>query len=362
MTEDELIDYTVETFTLDDSQYEKISELIRATFIENSPDEGGTILFDEETFNIMFGSPVMPRDLFVRVIYKPTGQIVGFAGGIPRDLSYDGKIYKFAIPAWGTVHPAHQRKGLGVMMGTKIFELGKELGFDGGIPLFEPEAHGIDTARAVARKFGVTMKEIIKIRKFIIRVFNVRRVAKVIKLKWFEKLGLFLMQGLKKTSNPRVRKYKQEDGERLFELMKDHSEYNQLSLVREHDDFIWYLNQPAVNCVVHEGEDGLIDGFVVAWKFFLAGFGNSLPFGWLDLIHTYRLDEKEASDLFKYMCVVSKDLGWGGLQCPFIPYFNPKPLKKAKFVFFSKDLILGLYNLTNIPFPDKVESFYFDWR
>ncbi|HMF30619.1 MAG TPA: GNAT family N-acetyltransferase [Candidatus Lokiarchaeia archaeon] len=362
MQTDEDDDYLIEQFNLDKSQYAELVELIKTAFISDNPAEGGTIAFTEQSFNLIFGSPIMESDLFVRAIYKPTGETVGFLGGIPRPLSVRGTVYKCGVPGWLATFPQHQRKGLAIKMGLKLMEIGKERGYDAGFAFFEPEAHGIDTARSLIRQTGIPMHELATIQQFIIRAFDVKRIAQVIKLKGYEKFGLRLLQGIQKVNNPRVRQCRPEDAERMFELMQDHVERNEISIVRDHDDFVWYVQQPGVNCVVHEGEDGQVDGFILAWEFQLAGFGNLAPLGWLDLVHTYRLSQKNAVDLVRYLCVTSKERGWAGLQTPFIPYFDPAPFKKAKFVFFPKKLIVALFPVAEMDLPDHPSSFYFDWR
>jgi hypothetical protein len=241
------------------------------------------------------------------------------------------------------VHWQHQRKGLAVQLGLKMLELGKKLGFEGAISFFEPEHHGITSARALSRKTGIPIQEVQTIKKFLIRVFDAGRLAIVVKLKGYEKFALRLLQGVPKTHNPRVRDFQPTDADRIFE-------------------FIWYLQQPGVNCVVHEGPDHMVDRFIVAWEMQLAGFGHVEHCGWLDLVHTYRLSLPESVDLCKHMCETAKARGWVGLQTPFIPYFDPTPFKKAKFVFFPKLLVVTLMSLVDIPLPPTVKSFYFDWR
>nr|MDO8088962.1 GNAT family N-acetyltransferase [Candidatus Sigynarchaeum springense] len=362
MAAQEKDDYVVERFTLDDENYKRAVQVVKAAYLENSPEEGGTISFTEETFNIFFGSPTIPRNYFVRVVHKPTGEMVGFEGATPRLLHVNGKNYRTGVPGMLAVHPQHQRKNLALRIGAMMLKMGKELGYEGGFGFFEPEAHGIDTAAALVRETGLKGREIITIKKFIIRVFDVKKMSQVVKIKWYEKLGLALLQSVPRNKNPRVRKYKPGDAERVFELLEDHKTRNQASFIRERDDFIWFLGQPGVNCVVHEGADGKVDGFMIAWRFNIAGFGKSHPFGWLDMVHTYRLSTKEATDLCNYFAQTSRELGWVGLQTPFIPYFDPAPLKKARFVFYPKKLIVNFYPLVDVQLPDRIESFYFDWR
>ncbi|MHA1716806.1 MAG: hypothetical protein ACTSXP_14270, partial [Promethearchaeota archaeon] len=235
-------------------------------------------------------------------------------------------------------------------------------GYDGGIAMFEPEAHGIDTAKSLSRRTGLPMQELISIKRFLIKVLDIKETAKAIKLRWYERVGLSLFQGVKKVDNPRVRSFDSSDAERLFQLMQDHVDRNQVSVLREYDDFIWYVNHPVVNCVVHEDAGGEVDGFILAWEFLLAGFGNFMPFGWLDIVHTYHMDRKEATDMIRYFCFKAKERGWRGIQSPFIPYFDPVPFNKAGFVFYPKELIVGVFKLSEMQLPEKIESIYFDWR
>ncbi len=355
-------EYTVERFTLDDENYEKVLGVVKAAYMANSPEEGGTISFSEETFNIFFGSPSIPRDYFIRVVYKPTGEVVGFEGANPRGFHVNGKTYKTGVPGMLAVHPQHQRKNLAFRIGATMLKMGKELGYDGGFGLFEPEAHGIDTSAALVRETGIQCREIVTIKKFIVRVFDIKKMSQVVRTKWYEKLALGLLQGVPRNRNPRVRKFRSEDAERMYELLDDHRTHNQASFIREREDFVWFLRQPGVNCVVHEGTDGRVDGFIIAWRFDIAGFGKAYPFGWLDMVHIYRLSKAEAADLCNFLAHTSKELGWVGLQSPYIPYFDPAPLKKARFIFYPKKLIVNFYPFVDVQLPDKITSIYFDWR
>ncbi len=109
------------------------------------------------------------------------------------------------------------------------------------------------------------------------------------------------------------------------------------------------------------GED-VAKGFILAWEFNLAGFGYHFPCGWLDIVHIHGLTTREAKELAHFASFSAKKRGWIALQTPYIPYFDPKPLKKAKFIFYPKTLHLDMMLLEDIDFPEKIESFYFDWR
>ncbi|RLI63923.1 MAG: hypothetical protein DRO88_08660 [Promethearchaeia archaeon] len=357
-------DYKIERFTVTPVDFPVLAELIAESFLneEITEEMGGTIQFDEQTFNIMFGSPIISRDFFVRAIYKPTNEVVGFLGAIPRRLNMKGKIFNYVVPSWAAVHHKHRRKGLAFQMGVKLREIGIEKNVDGGFSIHEPEQHGIDTSMAVARETDLPIVKFALIRQFIVRCFDVKRISNVVRLKWFEKLAFWLFQGVPRKKCPYVRPYHPNDGELMFQMMQDHIERNEVSLVRDHDDFLWYLNQPGVNCVVYEKPKGVIKGFILAWKMNLAGFGKSIPFGWLDLVHIYRLNTKEAKDLAEYLCITSKERGWAGLQTPYIPYFESKPFKKAKFIFYAKKMSIDLFNLKKLEIPSNVSHFYFDWR
>ena len=359
---DPLDEYTIEQFDLTPEEEEKCLEIVKTTFLHHKQTEGGTILFDEQTFKIMFGSPYQSKEYFVRAIHKESGQLVGFMGGIPRMVSVQGNIYKFGIPAWLAVHYEHQKKGIARALGMKMVEIGYSNGFHGGFVEFDMDDHGIDAFKSIFRNYDFETNTLLTMRKFIVRAFDVNKLSTVIKLKKIEKVALAFLQKVSKTKNPRVRKLHADDYERVYELLQDHVQRNEMAVLRDKDDFLWYLSQPGVNCVVHENAEGIVDGYILAWKFLLAGFGNAIPFGWLDLVHTHRLSIKEATDLCKYLCETSREMGWYGLQTPYIPYFDSKPFKRAKYIFYPKILSISTYNLKQITIPKKVKSFYFDWR
>ncbi|MHA1367135.1 MAG: GNAT family N-acetyltransferase [Candidatus Heimdallarchaeota archaeon] len=357
-------EYLIEQFAIEKENIDDIAKLITQAFLsdETAMQEGATVAFSEETFNTMYGAPSADKELFIRAIHKPTGKIVGFLGGIPRNLSILGKIYKFAIPSWLSVHSQHQRKGLAKSMGNKLFEIGKKLNYDGAFSLHEPEQHGIDVSSAVARDMKIPFQRVITLTKFVIKSFNVNETAKVVRLRWYEKLVFKMFQKYKKINSDRIRKYQEKDIQDLFDIIQEQVKRHDLSIVPEFDDLKWMLNKPGVNCVVHEDDQGKVKGFMLAWEFILAGMGNRLPFGWLDMVHIHRLTTKEAGDLANYLCQTSEELGWGGLQTPYIPYFDMKPLKDAKFFFFGKKINMDLFNMNNVPIPEEINSFYFDWR
>ncbi len=133
-----------------------------------------------------------------------------------------------------------------------------------------------------------------------------------------------------------------------------------------HNDYLkWvcgFANANGGKIYIGKDDNGKVKGFMLAWEFILAGMGNRLPFGWLDMVHIHRLTTKEAGDLANYLCQTSEEHGWYGLQTPYIPYFDMKPLKDAKFFFFDKKINLDFFNMNNVPIPEKVETVYFDWR
>ncbi len=357
-------EYVIEQFIIEREKFDELSKLITQAFLsdETALTEGATVAFSEETFNIMYGAPSIDKDLFIRAIHKQTGEIVGFLGSIPRNLSIMGEVYKLAVPSWLCVHSKHQKKGLAKGMGKKLFEIGLAKGYDGGFSLHEPEQHGIDVSTAVSREKDIPLQRVVTLTKFVIKAFDVDKVATVVKLRWYEKLVFRFFEKIKTINSDQIRKCQDKDIPDMFEIIQEQVKRNQLSIVPELEDFKWMLKNPNVNCVIHEDSKGKIKGFMLAWEFYLAGFGNKIPFGWLDMIHIHRLNTKEASNLANYLSQTSKEHGWIGLQTPYIPYFDMKPLKKAKFFFFGKKINLDLFNMNNISIPEKVESFYFDWR
>ncbi len=358
-------DYIIERFTLSETDYKKMASIITEAFLSDPAalEEGATIQFNENTFRMFFGAPSTKNDYFVRAIHKPTQEEAGFLGLVSRDLSVNGKIYKMCIPAWLSVHPAHRRKGVAKELGKAIMKIVKEEGFDGCWGLFEPEQHGLDTAVSIAKEIDGKIVRLMSTDKFIIRVFEPEEVAKVVKLHFYEKWFFHLVKKVKKPNNPHLRQWKKDDFEELFTLTQEFVKKNQISVVQRKEDFKHILFNEATNCVVYEGEDNKIKGFMLAWEFDLAGFGNSIKFGWLDMIQIYDLTKKEATELSNYLAYTSKiERGWKGIQAPYIPYFNPKPLQKANFVFFPKILTLDLMKFKEIEIPEEIKRIYFDWR
>jgi len=355
-------DYFIEQFSPTTDDIPKLAALINAAF----KDPKGSLGFNDDTFNLMFGSPYTEKDLFVRVFYKPTNELVGFTGAIPRNIVYQGKTYKFGIGTWASVHADHQKKGLGQRMGLKLIDIGKERDYDGGIGTFEPERHGKDAARHVVASTGMPVQDCPPINKMIVRILNLGQIARIVGMKGIERFGLKLLHRPPtpmNPPNPRIRIFNpDEDGERIYELMADHVTHNQLSFVREHDDFLWYFHQPGILCIVNENDQRQVDGFLLAWKMMLAGATHEEPFGWMDNVHFYNLTPRDAVDMCKCMCIEARDMGWAGLQMPHLPYFDHHPFRKAGFLLIPRDVFMKLYYYKPVDFPRKITSFYFDWR
>ncbi|MFW9922885.1 MAG: GNAT family N-acetyltransferase [Candidatus Thorarchaeota archaeon] len=357
-------DYYIEQFKLEDPHGKDLIDLITSSFLndEAAQSDGASIVFNEQTFYTLFGTPSTEKDFFVRAIDKKTKAIVGFLGTIPRNLAINGEQYKFAIPSWLAVHHKHQRKGIAKALGKGLLEIAKEKGYDGGFALHEPEQHGIDTSKAVARETNIPLHRLVWITKYVIRVFDVDKIASVVKLRWYEKLFFRFKVKIPEVQNSNIRFFKPDDIKQIYELIQDLVKRNQIAIVQEFKDIEWFFQNKNVLCIVHENNEGKIDGFITAWEFNLAGFGNVIEFGWLDMVHTYKLKNNEIRDLANFFTVEAKKKGWKGLQTPYIPYFDAKPFQKANFIFFPKKLSLDLFNIKNIPIPEKIDSFYFDWR
>ncbi len=357
-------EYVIEQFTLEDKDFDEFSKLITSAFLEDgaAQEEGASIVFNEDTFRMMYGAPSGDRSLFVRAIHKESNEIVGFLGAIPRELKVFDKKYKFVIPSWLCVHSHHQRKGLATALGEKIYSVCLEANYVGAFSIFEPEQYGKDISRIVVKKENLIIKRVTSIKQFVIRVLDAKKLVKVVKVKWYEKQAFKFIQGTSKVKNKNVRNFKKSDSDRLFELLMEHVQRNQLSIVPKKEDFEWVLDQPGVLCVVHSDQEDVAKGFILAWEFNLAGFGHHFPCGWLDIVHIHGLSTKEAKELANFASFSAKKRGWIALQTPYIPYFDAKPLKKAKFIFFPKTLHLDMMLLEEIDIPEDIESFYFDWR
>ncbi|MHA1212866.1 MAG: GNAT family N-acetyltransferase, partial [Candidatus Heimdallarchaeota archaeon] len=158
-------EYIIEQFSLEEKHYKELSNLITDTFLADPAAQldGASVIFNEEIFRTFFGSPSVDRELFVRTKIKATGEIIGFLGLIPRKLKIKDKIYKFAVPSWLSVHPKHQRKGIGSAMGYHMLESLKARGYDGAFGIFEPEQHGLDTYKSVVRKVNISIKRLVTI-------------------------------------------------------------------------------------------------------------------------------------------------------------------------------------------------------
>jgi len=357
-------EYIIEQFTLQDSDFQKFAELITGAFLadEAAQEEGAVIVFTEQTFRTIFGAPGIVRDLFVRAIHKPTNKIVGFLGTINKNLSIAGKKYKTAIPSWLAVNKNHQRNGIAKAMGMKMMELGKAAGYEAGFSFHEPEQRGIDTSTAVARETKTPLHRLVSLDTFVIRVYDVEATTAAVKVKWYEKLFFKLKQKVGEVKSTQVRLYQPEDFDQLFELTMELVNKSHVSIVPDYEDLKWMLTNPNVLCVVHEDQQGKINGYILAWEFLLAGFGYQVPFGWLDTVNAFKLNRKEVKDLANFMSQEAIKLGWKGLQTPYIPYFDAKPFIKANFIFFGKKVGIDLFNWSNIPIPEKIDSMYFYWR
>jgi hypothetical protein len=357
-------EYIVEQFTLTDSEIPGLVELLTSAFQEDetAEKEGASIELLEDNFELIFGLPSIDKEMFVRAIHKETNEIVGFLGSLKLRLSIEGKIHLMSLPCWLSVHRMHRRKGIGKAMGSKMMEMVLERSYDAAVTFHDASQRGLETSKAVSRDTGKPLELLTFMRRFIIRPLHVDDASAVVKIPWIAKSFLKAKQGVGKITSSRVRLFKPEDIDQICELSAELSKRTQIAIVQECKDIKWKLKNPRVICVVHENEQGHIDGFIHGWEFLLAGFGKAVKFGWLDTVHTYNLPQKEVISLANLFSSEARKRGWKGIQSPFIPYFDAKPLKKANFVLFPKKIGMYLFNLSNITLPKKVDSIYFEWR
>ncbi|MCG3216628.1 MAG: GNAT family N-acetyltransferase [Candidatus Heimdallarchaeota archaeon] len=357
-------DYIIEQFTLQKDDLEEFANILTETFLSDQAalEEGSVFTTTKESFDFFFNTPITDPNLFVRAIHKPTNKVVGFLGNFPRTVSMKGKEYKFVNPGWLSVLPSHRRKGIATLMGRKFLELIKEEGYDGGFALFEPEQHGKDIARIVTKENELNQRTIFSTTKFVVRVFDDKKIAEVVKMKWYERLAFLLLKGTKSVKNPKIRLSEEKDTDQMYNLILEHIERNDIAVVHDKEYFKQLVNHRLFLCVVHEDEQGKIDGLIGSWEFLLSGFGKIHPFGWLDLVHTHKLSMKDATNLCRFLSFSAKERGWVGIQTPYFPYFDAKPFQRAKFIFYGKRLFLDIAILKEIELPDKIEKIFFDWR
>jgi len=357
-------DYIVEQFTLKDSEIPGLVKLLTSAFKEDeaAEEEGASIELLEDNFQLIFGVPSIDKEMFVRARHKETNEIVGFLGSIKQKLSIEDKIYTTSLPCWLSVHRMHRRKGLGKAMGRKMLEMILEGGYDAAVTFHDTSQKGLETSKAVSRDSGKPLELLTFIKRFIIRPLHVEDASKVIKLSWIVKAFVKTKQGVGKIKSSRVRLFKPEDIDQISELTAGLSKRTQIALVQDCKDIRWKLSNPRVLCVVHENEQGQVDGFINGWEFLMAGFGKAVKFGWMDTVHTYNLPQKEVISLANLFSSEARKRGWKGIQSPFIPYYDAKPFRKANFILFPKKIGMYIFNLSNISLPEKVESIYFEWR
>ncbi|NPE08211.1 MAG: GNAT family N-acetyltransferase [Asgard group archaeon] len=357
-------DYVVEQFTLKNSDIPGLVKLLTSAFQEDeaAEEEGASIELLEDNFKLIFGVPSIDKEMFVRAKHKTTNEIVGFLGSLKQRLSIENKIYNISLPCWLSVHSLHRKRGIAKAMGRKMKAMVIERGYDAGITYHDVGQKGLETSQAVSRDTGVPLELLTFIKRFVIRPLNVDDAMAVVKIHWIAKLFLKTKQGVGKIKSSQVRLYNPTDIDQICDLSANLSKRTQIALVQDCEDLKWKLSNPRVICVIHEDKHGKIDGFINGWEFLLAGFGKAVKFGWLDTIHTYNLTNKETISLANLFSSEARKRGWKGIQTPFIPYFDPKPFRKANFVLYPKKIGMYFFNITNISLPKKVKSIYYEWR
>ncbi|MHA1872644.1 MAG: hypothetical protein ACTSVB_00910, partial [Candidatus Heimdallarchaeaceae archaeon] len=87
--------YLIEQYTMEEKEHKKIADLLSESFLSDPAaiDEGASILFSDKTIKLIFGSPTVKKNYFVRAVYKKTNEIVGFLGLIPRDFRIKKQTY-----------------------------------------------------------------------------------------------------------------------------------------------------------------------------------------------------------------------------------------------------------------------------
>ena len=375
-------DYSAEIFDLKKENFDSFAELITQAFLsdEAAQKEGTTVVFDTTTFRRIFGSPYLENQLIIRVIHQPSGAMVGFMGGLPRNLCFNekknnspqSKHVNVIVPSWAAVHPDHKRKGVASLMVSKFIEAASKRGFMYSYALFEPEQNGIDLGNATAdRNSDVKSIKWFNINWFIIRIFDIPAVKKVMKLKFYERWIIRLVSP-PRTPSPKpmkngckVRLFKSQDKAKLFDLLDEYTSTKNAAIIKSREDFNWYMDQPGIICCVHEDNLGTVNGFVLAWEFSFAGFGKIIPFGWLDLVSVDHLSRRSAANLIRFFNIQAKQKGWKGIQTPYIPYFPIRPFLGANFLTFPKKMIVQVFGLKNSDlsfFKKAPDTCFLDWR
>lgn len=375
-------EYVVETIELEKANLVSFADLISQAFLsdEAAQKDGTTILFDTTTFGRLFGSPHLKDQLIIRVIHQQSGKMVGFMGGLPRELCLNIATHtkrqtqhvRLMVPSWAAVHPDHKRQGVGSLMVSKFIEEVSKRDYTHSYAIFEPEQNGKDLGRATAdRNVAIETMTWFNINWFIIRVFDIEAMKTVMKLKPYECFVIKLISpphtpapGTLKKGN-QIRLYEPRDKERIFELIDEYRSTKQASIIKNKDDFYWYMDQPGIICCVHEDPDGNVDGFVLGWEFKFAGFGNIVPFGWLDLINVDHLSNRSAKNLMRFFNIQAKQNGWKGIQTPYIPYFPIAPFLGANYLPFPKKMFVQIFGFKNADssfFTKAPQTCFLDWR
>ena len=375
-------EYRVDIVDLNNEEIDSFAELITRAFLsdESAQKDGTTVIFDKTTFRRIFGSPHLEDQLIIKVMHQPSETMVGFMGGLPRNLCFnDDKInslqknhLRVMVPSWAAVHPDHKRKGIGSLMVSEFAKAVSELGYKYSYALFEPDQKGIDLGKAAAtRNSAIKSKTWFKINWFIIRVFDIPALRQVMKLKFYERWIIRLISPPRTIlpkpmkNGSKIRLFRPEDKPEIFDLLDEYRSTKNAAIIKNREDLYWYMDQPGIICCVHEDNEGKVNGFVLAWEFNFAGFGNKISFGWLDLINIDHLSGRSAANLIRFFNIKAKEKNWKGIQTPHIPYFSITPFLRAQYLTFPKKMIVQVFGFKNSdlsPFRATPDTCFLDWR
>jgi hypothetical protein len=62
------------------------------------------------------------------------------------------------------------------------------------------------------------------------------------------------------------------------------------------------------------------------------------------------------------LALEARNRGWAGLQTPLIPYFDPRPFYRARFVPYPKKLVVVLMPFGDAPWTGAATRLHLDWR
>lgn len=329
-----MVDYVIDNREPTEKELDEIIALMNKVWHKIYYDDG-IYYYTKDVLDLYTKNPYQRPEHYWIAFEKNTRKIIGFALVTPWKVKIYGKgPYNLAYGSLITTDLEYQQQGIGKSIAKEISKCYDKLNFLGAITNFEVISKGIKT---ISKERSDCIIKLRTSEYAYIRPLNVKGRERLMNMKFYEKIGARLIQGVKPVNDSRIRPVQERDLSQILSLLNEYSEKLNIARVWSEEELRMLLSNPLYRGKVIE-INGEIKAILSAIIYPFEVKGVSVKIACLEDCNYEHVDMDLQKKLVRAMLYDLKQEDVAVLNDFNIGYRDLTPLRKNRFIKYPREL------------------------